>query len=90
MPLNSRGFRWQKVESFQRENKKRERGRGGREREKLERQMLEERNFIRRPDTLNNAAACSQHRRRAGGARLRFRHGKGVLKSKALHRLILY
>ena len=86
MPLNSRGFRWQKVESFQRGgNKKRERGR-----ERLERQMLGERNFIRRPDTLNNAAACSQHRRRPGGARLRFRHGKEVLKSKALHRLILY
>lgn len=72
------------------EGKQKERKRERRERERLERQMLEERNFIRRPDTLNNAAACSQHRRRPGGARLRFRHGKGVLKSKALYRLILY
>lgn len=66
------------------------RGEIERERERLERQMRGERNFIRRPDTLNNAAACLQHGRRPGGARLRFRHGKGVLKSKALRRLILY
>lgn len=67
-----------------------QKGRKRERKKRLERQMLGERNFIRRPDTLNNAAACSQHRRRPGGARLRFRHGKGVLKSKALHRLILY
>lgn len=87
MPLNSRGFRWQKVESFQREREGKQKER---ERERLERQMRGERNFIRRPDTLNNAAACLQHGRRPGGAWLRFRHGKGVLKSKALRRLILY